>query len=104
MKDDSEKTGNKEEKLAVALRYRQEQDAAPVVLGVGREYLAEKVIRTAKESGVPVVRRPEAARALGKLRQGQEIPPELYEMVAQILVFIRYMDKKFYDDGEGERL
>lgn len=79
-------------KQAVALEY-DPNDNAPKVIAMGRGALAERIIEQAKQSFVPVHRDDELANALSKLKIGDMIPPELYEVVAEILVFVDSMDK-----------
>lgn len=71
--------------LAVALRYQQEEDAAPRVLAQGEGELARRIVEAAHAYGVPVVRDVPVARALVELEVGDEIPEVLYEAVAEIL-------------------
>ena len=84
----------KDEKLkqAIALEY-DPSDAAPRVIASGRGILAEKIIEKAKESDVPIPRDDTLADTLSRLDIGDMIPPELYEVVAEILVFVDSMDK-----------
>lgn len=79
-------------KQAVALEYDPE-DAAPKVIASGRGILAEKIIEKAKESDVPIHRDDKLADTLSRLEIGEMIPPELYEVVAEILIFVDSMDK-----------
>ena len=53
----------------------------------------EKIIEKAKESDVPLYKDNKLADTLSKLEIGDAIPPELYEVVAEILVFVDDMDK-----------
>jgi FlhB-like protein len=71
--------------LAVALRYQEQEDAAPCVLAQGQGDLARRIIEAAHAYGVPVVRDIPIARALSELELGDEIPEALYEAVAEIL-------------------
>lgn len=85
----------KEEKKvqqAVALAY-DPQDQAPKILAVGKGSLAEKIIQEAKENDVPVHQDDKLANTLSKLEIGDLIPPELYQVVAEVLVFVDRMDK-----------
>lgn len=85
----------KEEKKvqqAVALAY-DPQDQAPKILAVGKGSLAEKMIQEAKENDVPVHQDDKLANTLSKLEIGDLIPPELYQVVAEVLVFVDRMDK-----------
>lgn len=79
-------------KQAVALEYDPE-DQAPKVIAMGRGALAERIIEQAKESDIPIHRDDKLAGTLSKLQIGDMIPPELYEVVAEILVFVDSMDK-----------
>lgn len=79
-------------KQAVALSYDPAGDA-PKVVAAGKGILAEKIIEKAKESKVPIHRDDKLADTLSKLEIGDMIPPELYEVVAEILVFVDSMDK-----------
>ncbi len=79
-------------KQAIALSYDPKEDA-PKVIASGRGVLAERIIEKAKESDVPIHRDDKLADTLSKLEIGDLIPPELYEVVAEILVFVDAMDK-----------
>lgn len=79
-------------KQAIALEYDPE-DNAPKVIASGRGLLAEKIIEKAKEAEVPVHRDDKLAETLSRPEIGDMIPPELYEAVAEILVFVDSMDK-----------
>lgn len=81
-------------KEAAALRYTAENDA-PEIIALGKGETAERIVEKAKESGVPVHEDPSLAHALNLFDIGDEIPPELYEVVAKILVFVGDMDGKF---------
>lgn len=83
---------DKKVKQAVALEY-DPADNAPKVIAMGRGALAEKIIEQAKQSEVPVHKDDKLAETLSKLQIGDMIPPELYEVVAEILVFVDGMDK-----------
>ena len=82
----------KKPKQAVALSYDPNDDA-PRVIASGKGALAERIIEKAKESEVPVHRDDKLADTLSRLEIGDAIPPELYEVVAEILVFVDAMDK-----------
>lgn len=79
-------------KTAVALSY-EPGDRAPKILASGKGELAEKIIEKAKESEVPFYQDGKLAETLAKLEIGDTIPPELYEVVAEILVFVDDMDR-----------
>lgn len=79
-------------KQAIALEY-DPSDEAPKVVATGRGLLAERIIERAKESDVPIHRDDKLADTLSRLQIGEMIPPELYEVVAEILIFVDSMDK-----------
>jgi len=90
-KKNTEQLHNKP-KTAVALAY-DPNEAAPKIIATGKGLLAEKIIDKAKEVGVPLHQDNELADTLSRLDIGDMIPPELYEVVAEILVFVDAMDK-----------
>jgi flagellar biosynthesis protein FlhB len=71
--------------LACALKYKDDEDQAPVVVANGEGDLAERIVRAARDYGIPVVRDVPLARALRELEVGDVIPEALYEAVAEIL-------------------
>ena len=79
-------------KIAVALSYNPD-DEAPTVIAVGKGVVAERIIEKATESEVPLYEDEKLAATLSKLELGETIPPELYGVVAEILVFVDRMDK-----------
>ena len=84
----------KEEKLkqAIALEY-DPMEEAPRVIASGKGVLAERIIERAKESKIPVHQDDKLANTLSRLDIGDMIPSQLYEVVAEILVFVDAMDK-----------
>lgn len=79
-------------KQAIALSYDPADDA-PKVVASGRGLLAEKIIEKAKEFDVPIHQDNKLGDTLSRLEIGEMIPPELYEVVAEILIFVDSMDK-----------
>ncbi len=78
----------KPQKKAVALKYDRERDHAPKVVGKGVGSVAEKIIALAKEHGIPIQLDSDLVEILSRLNLNQEIPPETYVLVAEILAFI----------------
>ncbi len=78
-----------EKKKAVALRYEQGKDNAPVVVAKGTGEIAEKIIKIAKENNIPIVEDKYLLSAMMNVEVYEEIPPELYRAVAKVLVFIK---------------
>jgi flagellar biosynthetic protein FlhB len=74
---------------AVALKYEQGEDAAPVCVAKGLDSLALKIRAIAEEAKVPVIEDPPLARALyAAVEVDEMIPPAHYEAVAKIIGFI----------------
>ena len=69
---------------AVALRYRMEEDAAPLVIASGYGPIADQIIDIAEGRGIPVFRDDSLSSMLCMLEVGKNIPPELYQVVAAI--------------------
>lgn len=88
MKEDK----REQKKSAVALSY-DSGDMAPRIVASGRGILADKILDVAKEAQVPVHQDTKLANTLSKLEIGDYIPMELYEVVAEILVFVDRMDR-----------
>ena len=86
---------NKKDKIktAVALGYDPNEDGAPKVIASGKGALAEKIIEQAKDKKIPGHEDEKLADTLSRLEIGEMIPPELYEVVAEVLVFVDAMDK-----------
>ena len=80
------------EKTAVAVAY-EPGESAPKILATGKGEVAEKIIEKAKENDVPLYKDNKLADTLSKLKIGDATPPELYEVVAEILVFVDDMDR-----------
>jgi flagellar biosynthesis protein FlhB len=91
--------------LACALKYKEDEDGAPVVLASGEGDLAERIVRAAHDYGIPIVRDVPLAHALRELEIGDTIPEALYEAVAEILRAAWEEDRKggHPEDGEAGR-
>lgn len=75
--------------LAVAIQYDKEKYEAPVVLAKGADYLAEKIKDAARENRIEIVENKPLARMLyHNVDIGEQIPPELYQMVAEVLAYV----------------
>jgi Uncharacterized homolog of the cytoplasmic domain of flagellar protein FhlB len=91
-KKDQKMDNSPQIRTAVALSY-DPKDNAPKIVASGHGYLADKIVSVAKDSEVPVHKDEKLANTLSKLEIGEYIPPELYEVVAEILVFVDNMDR-----------
>ncbi len=76
------------EDRAVAIHYTEELPA-PIVLASGRGWLAQAIVRIARESGVTLVEDPQLVDALIPLEVNTLIPESLYEVIAALLVYVR---------------
>lgn len=88
--DEKKKNPNR---TAIALEYNPNESDAPKVVATGKGLIADKIIEQAKEADIPVHQDSKLAGTLSKLEIGEMIPPELYEAVAEILVFVDAMEK-----------
>lgn len=79
-------------KTAVALSYDPE-DTAPKIIATGKGQIAERITEGAKEANIPIHKDEALADTLSRLELGSYIPPDLYELVAEILVFVDKMDR-----------
>ena len=81
--------------FAVVIKYDAETSKAPVVLAKGEDYLAQKIKEAAREHHIEIVENKPLARMLyANVDIGQEIPPELYQAVAEILAMVYNMREK----------
>ena len=78
-------------KTAVALKYSTELPA-PVIVGKGKQAMARRLIDVARDLGIPVVEERGLAEMLVEFDTGDYIPEEVYEVVANILIFIQQVD------------
>jgi flagellar biosynthesis protein len=83
-----------DEKKAVALKYERYKDSAPKVVAKGKGVIAEKIIEVAKQHGVYLKEDPTLVEVLSGLELYEEIPEELYKVVAEIFVLIYQAKQK----------
>lgn len=79
---------------AVALSYAADQMAAPIVTAKGSGEVAEMILKKAKEHGVPVQENASLVEILSQLELEQQIPNDLYSLVAEILTFVYRSDQR----------
>ncbi|BCJ85235.1 EscU/YscU/HrcU family type III secretion system export apparatus switch protein [Effusibacillus dendaii] len=79
---------------AAALTYNPETDQAPRVVASGQGEIGRKIIEAAKQNGVPVHEDPVLVETLLAFEIGREIPPELYQVVAEVLAFVQSMERR----------
>jgi flagellar biosynthesis protein len=83
-----------DEKKAVALKYERYKDSAPKVVAKGKCIIAERIIEVAKQHGVYLKEDPTLVEVLSGLELYEEIPEELYKVIAEIFVLIYQAKQK----------
>lgn len=84
-------------KKAVALKYDKREGVAPKVIAKGQGLVADNIIQAAEAHDVPVYVDPKLSNQLMQLQLGQEIPESLYQVVAEVLIFISRMDEVYHE-------
>jgi flagellar biosynthesis protein len=84
-------------KEAVALKYDGQETNAPVVVAKGKGETAEKIVSLASEHNIPIQEDASLVHLLSKIEIEESIPPELYEVVAELFAFIYKLDKEAGD-------
>ncbi len=91
-------------KKAVALRYDENKNAAPVIVASGLGYVAEKIVEIANDNGVPVFEDNSLATVLTQLDLGTEIPEELYQAIVDIYAyFLHFASREQENPAEAEQ-
>ena len=90
-------------KLAVALHY--DQTGPPLVVAKGKGVIGARIIELAREHDIPIEENEVLAGALSHVEIGDEIPPELYKAVAEVLVFVLRLSGRirYQPSGSGLR-
>lgn len=84
----------KRTKRAVALKYDVKEDVAPKVTAKGEGYVAQKIIELAKKYNLPIREDPELVYLLSSIELNENIPTELYRIVAEVLAMIYKVNGK----------
>tara|TARA_B100000073_G_C23518423_1_gene486829 strand:+ start:397 stop:681 length:285 start_codon:yes stop_codon:yes gene_type:complete len=79
---------NKKDKKVVALEYDKGKSAAPLVTAKGKGLVAERILEIAKEHDIPIHSDADLVEILDKIEIEQEIPLEVYAIVAEIFAYI----------------
>jgi len=90
-------TTRNRQKKAVALQYQPKLDNAPKVIAKGKGQVAERIIEIAREHNIYIQNDPDLIEVLSQLDLNQEIPPDLYIVIAELLAFV-------YSLNSGEKL
>ncbi|MGP4075590.1 EscU/YscU/HrcU family type III secretion system export apparatus switch protein [Halobacillus sp. K22] len=84
-------------KEAIALSYQSENEEAPKVVAKGRGYIADNILEKAKDNRVPIQEDSTLVELLSELNINEQIPEELYHVVAEVFAFIYKTDKDYRD-------
>lgn len=79
---------------AAVIRHKEEIDKAPIVIASGKGYVAQKIIEKAKEHEIPIQEDPMLVSNLIDMDLGDNIPPQLYSVIAEILLMIEELEKQ----------
>ncbi len=75
--------------ISIAIRYRQGQDAAPIVLAKGADFMAMRIRRAARANGIPMVENVPLARSLySTVKVGKPVPSKFYRAIAEVLAYV----------------
>ena len=87
-------------KHAAAMKYDKDRDGAPRVVASGKGDVARRIVEKAVQYGVPIYQDDVLAELMTRLPLNSEIPPELYEAAAEVLLFVYSLEQK---QKTGER-
>jgi len=90
---------DKAQERAVALRYQADRDRAPQVVAKGGGWIARRIIEEARVHDIPLREDPLLVEALIGLDMYQEIPQELYQVIAEIYVFLYKVRNEAFSSG-----
>ncbi len=93
MKEDVDKPDKT--RKAVALSYDEQKATAPRVLASGSGLVAETILQRAEEAGIHIRKDPDLIELLANVPVGEEIPPELYQAIAEVLAFVYSVNDRF---------
>jgi len=83
--------------IAAAIKYDDKRDAAPKLTAKGRGSIAEKIIKLAMEHNIPIRKDPALVQILSRLDIDEQIPPEIYKAIAEILAFVYSVNEQYRD-------
>lgn len=82
--------------IATALQYTQGKDNAPRVVASGQRKIAEQILAEARKHNIPIHEDPVLTAALAAVNLGEEIPPELYLVVAEVLAYVYRVTERIH--------
>ena len=88
-------TKKRQPKKAISLQYKAGKDPAPKITAKGQGLVAEKIIALAREHQIPIKEDPDLVQVLSQVNVNQEVPPAIYQMVAELLAFVYKLNKEY---------
>lgn len=88
---------------AVALHYDQKPLSTPRIVAGGQGDFARQIIAAARSAGIDIVEDPDLMEVLGRVPVGEDIPPALFQAVAEILAFLYRVNGRYSIDEGGEK-
>lgn len=85
-------------KSAVSIKYKGKTNKAPKITAKGKGLLGERIVSLAKEHGIPIKEDPDLVQILSQVDIDEEIPPAMYQVVAELLAFIYRINQEFSAD------
>lgn len=85
----------KKNTIAAVIKYDDKRDAAPKLTAKGRGSIAEKIIKLAMEHNIPIREDPALVQILSRLDIDEQIPPEIYKAIAEILAFVYSVNEQY---------
>jgi flagellar biosynthesis protein len=85
-------SGEKTERKAIAIQFDVEKDSAPKIIAAGKGSIAEEILKIAEENNIPLYEDTSLANLLSQLQIEEEIPEEMYTLVAEVLAFVYQLD------------
>ncbi|MBH0229257.1 EscU/YscU/HrcU family type III secretion system export apparatus switch protein [Halobacillus yeomjeoni] len=85
---------NEKPSKAIALNYEADQESAPKVTAKGKGYIADNILKKAEENNIPIQKDASMVELLSQLNINEQIPEELYHVVAEVFAFIYQTDQQ----------
>ncbi len=87
-------------KKAVSLQYDPAKQEAPVITAKGQGIIAEKIIEIAKKNNIPIKDDPDLIEILSQLELDEQIPPVVYQVVAEIFSFVYHLNTQYREEKQ----
>ena len=87
-------------KKAVSLQYDSARQEAPVITAKGQGIIAEKIIEIAKKNHLPIKDDPDLIEILSQLELDEQIPPAVYQVVAEVFAFIYHLNTRYREEKQ----